>query len=196
MRKLLLIVAFSFCLMPSAHAKTGASLLHVGSNTWGVSTQYFTEKGFSIDDKEPLVRLEKNVKTQPSGLLNSSKLTAMSRRRNAPGQQGFQTATFFEDRLVRFKQTVVFKADRYTTIFETIQDFERQIIGKPFVMAEAAKLRKDSYYEYRSGDHIYTMKLLFDDESVGGVLQIESRWAAMETTLIQYERHLKSVPKP
>ena len=182
--------------MPSTQAKTGANLLHVGSNTWGVSTQYFTEKGFSIDEKEPLVRLEKNLKSRPSGLLNLSKLKAMSRRRNAPGQQGFQTATFFEGRLVRFKQTVVFRADRYSTIFETIQDFERQIAGKPFVMTEAAKQKTDSYYEYRSGEHIYTMKLLFDDESVGGVLQIESRWAAMETTLIQYERHLKSVPQP
>ena len=119
----------------------------------------------------------------------------MSRRRNAPGQQGFQTATFFEDRLVRFKQTVVFKADRYVEIFETIQDFERQIAGKPFVMTEAAEQKRDSYYEYRLGDHIYTMKLLFNDKGVGGVLQIESRWAAMETTLIQYERHLKSAPQ-
>ena len=195
MRKLLIILLLGISVPVCGTAKTGPKLLHVGANSWGVSAKHFVEQGFSVDDKEPLVSLEKRVKETPSALRNSSKLTAMSRRQNAPGQQGYQTAIFFEDRLVRFRQTVVFTSENFQQIYATIRSFEHQIEGKSGVMTTAARRKQSSHYEYRSGQQIYTVRLLFDEGSLGGILQIESKWAAMNTTLAQYERHLNSVPR-
>ena len=194
MRNALFILAIVCCVTFYAQAKTGTSLLRLGVNNWGASSQQFKEQGYALDKEDRLVRLESKAFDRPSVLPYSSKISALSRRQNAKGQQGYQTATFFEDRLVRFKQTVVFSPDQFRRIKSTILAFERQLIGDASVMTEAANEKRDSQYQYQQGEHLYIIKLLFDQQSEGGVLQIESRWSRMDTTLRQYERHLSSLP--
>ena len=48
-----------------------------------------------------------------------------------------QTALFFEDRLARFKHTVVFKESAFASIQQKVRALEILLEGKPSVMTEA-----------------------------------------------------------
>ena len=194
MQALGLILVFVCSVTLNAHAQSGSTLLSVDPDHWGSSADHFVQKGFKTDRQDELFLLERTAKKSAAVRRSKNKIKTLSRRQNAPGKQGFQTATFFENKLVRFKQTVVFDAAKESDILDTIRSFETQIRSDALVMTEAAQQRRDAYYSYLVGNQIYVVKLLFNKSNKGGVFQIESRWSAMDETLNQYERHLRSVP--
>ena len=196
MRSLFLILGFVLSVTLNAQAQSQIGAFRTDATDWGVSAKSFANKGFKTDPYNVLVKLEKRAnKRSHSERQSSRKIQVMSRQRNASGQQGYLTATFFEDRLERYKETVVFTAAKFKDIVETIRNFEGRTGTGLSVMTEAANLKKNSSYTYLSEDQLSTVKLLFDEERGGGILQIEGRWRRMDNTVRQYEIHLQTYAK-
>ena len=190
MNRVPLILAMTFGVMLNAQAQSILATSTPHQELWGSTHKQLKKKGFRKDASDPILSLEQYAMRIGTALASNKKLSVMSKRTKSIHLQDMQTALFFEDRLARFKHTVVFKEKAFDSIQEKVRALEILLDGKPSVLTEALELRKSGSWRYESEEGVYKVSILLDSPQAGGILKIEGAWAPILSTLKQYERHL------
>ena len=190
MNRALLILGLTSVVMLNAQAQSVlvTSAPHV--ETWGISHNHLKKKGFKQDLSDPILRLERAFVDETHVFPTKNKLSVLSKKANSKHMQGIQTALFFEDRLARFKHTIVFGPDGTSSIKREILALERLFEETEGIMSKAFAQGKSGSWQYESSKGIYKVSVLLDGTESGGVFKLEGACNKTIGTLKQYERHI------